>query len=339
MALSSGASSFSEQVVPFAFWFEARPYTWYDGALPSGSEALVSVSDLAAVPRDHTFGQGPPLAYVSDVAQTQAASVNLQTQFGGAPAGAAAWLVPQNRTLPTATWPAGLVPTLADPRHAWTTPRTLILTWQNTGAALTTPMQGNALIALTPMTAWQRVQVGLDLTPDVAPLWQHYGALVQPWDLRTMLDHVWGSAWLGDETVAGVLNVPTGGSAATLGPVSPAPGTVVVLRALAAGLPSGSVGNGITLGIIRDAQQPMHQLLLDNTAGLSVPFSAWITARTRLSVQLTATTATNGVAVRLRVAHYRLTPVLSALLGIAPAPTSGADALAYAEAVLGGWIR
>jgi len=342
MALAAGASLFQAQAVPFSYWYEARPYTWLDTALPAGPEALVSLSQVADVARDPSMA-GPVLAVVSDLAVSPQGGVNLVVQTGGTahpegPGATAAWPVPQAATWPTTAWPSGLAPTMPGPRDGWLTPAQLQLSWQNTtGAALTTPMQTTATIALTPLTAWQQQLIGLPLPPALAALWQRYQAYLEPWDLRTMLDQVWEGAWIGDGTAAQVVNA--GSTPAVLGPFPVTPGTVSVLRDVAVGLPSGSVGNQILLSVFRDSTQPTHSWWADNAAGLATPFRCWITARQRLSLQVTAQTATTGVAVRLRWRVYRLTPVLQALLGLAAPPTAGADAIAYAEAVLGGWIR
>lgn len=340
MALATGASVFNEAVRPFAYWYEKRPYTWLDTALNPGPETLVDVAQIGELPRDPSLGgDGPLLARVTDVAMTPTSQVLLEARAGGTPhnlAGDAAvqsWNVAPIRTIPTETWPSGLIPNGA----RWSTPGNLLLSWQNNNAsALNTTMQGAAGIALTPLPIGLQHQFGLPMAPNDQALWDQYGSEhFTPWDLQKLRRHVWDSAYLGDEVLGAVVTA-SGTTVPAIGPITVPKGQVVVLRAVAVGLPANSVGHLINLGVLRDSSAVLHQWWADNSAGLQYPFDCWMMARSRLSLQIGATTLTTGIALQIRLEHYTITPLLAALFGWAPPPQERAWAIAYAEAKLGG---
>lgn len=334
MALATGADQFSPNVRAFQYWYEQRSYTALDSALPNGSEPVVNVQSLG------DFTQNPTLAVLSDLGQTEQSDVALQVDMGGTAQGATKdWQVTPQRTIPSALWPSGLAPLLPSPQAGWFSPSKLQLTWQNTsGSALGNAMQLNYAVALTPMTVLQKQRLGMGLTPDEHQLLQEYGQYLTPWSLAEALETVWGSAYLGEEEEGAVFS-SVESSASSIGPFAPANGELLVLRGLAASLPNGSVGNRVTAQIQRDTPQPLHELLLDNAAGLDTPFPFRVTARSSLKLNVSANTTTSNVAVRIRLAHYALTPVLATLMGIPGPSPSAADQRLIAEAQLGGMVR
>jgi|GEM_PF-6666307 len=346
MPLAQGASILGPNVAAFRYGTEMRPYTFLDPALGAGLvEPLIS---LQSVGRElHTaaaYGDGGVLVVLSDWAQTPNASVNLLVDFGGRPtipAGTAQqdWNVTPQRQIPTSVFPSGLLPVLRGPAAGWTTPERCLVSWQNTSAAaLTTPTQLTVAAWVWPMPAWQAMRLGLPLPERVQALWAQYGEYLVPWDFRTALAHIWGHAWLGDEELGAV--VTAGANPLPVVPtITVRSGEVVVLRAVAVSLPANSVGNQLLFTVSRDGPQPTHSWWLDNAAGLDTPFPCWIAATSQLNCALQAQTPTAGVVVRLRLSHYLRTPLLAAWMGLQAPPTSGGEALAYAEAVLGGWIR
>jgi hypothetical protein len=346
MPLAQGASILGPNVAAFRYGTEMRPYTFLDPALgPGVPEELIA---LQSVGRDlHTgaaYEGNGLLVVLSDWAQTPNAAVNLLVDFGGratVAAGAAQqdWNVAPQRQIPTSLFPSGLQPILPGPAAGWTTPERCLVSWQNTSAAaLTTPTQLTVSAWVWPMPAWQAMRLGLPVSDRVQALWAQYGEYLIPWDFDTALAHIWGHAWLGDEELGAVVT-----AGANPLPVVPTltvrSNEVVVLRAVAVSLPANSVGNQILLTVARDGSQPTHSLWLDNAAGLTTPFRWWLAATNQLNFAVAAQTVTAGVVVRIRVSHYLRTPLLAAWMGLQEPPTQGAAALAYAEAVLGGWIR
>jgi hypothetical protein len=322
MSVSTVSTQFSHsQIGLYRNWYERIPYTALDTALANLGTDLVNVASVA----QSTGGQ--KIALLSDLAATQTAQVSLVLNQ---PAG-------ETRYWTQALNP-GLLPAIGEDRASLSATGTLGLQWMNeTGSALTTTQQANYVIAVKSLTTWEKVQRGLihqqGWTPLDDTLWalfQHQS--VRPMTLREALRLGWTIQESGWTTQ--VVNVGTG--LTPIGPYQPSADFVYVLHTLAASIPSGSVGNLIQLQVIRDNEDPLWTLLLDNTAGLQYPWHPWVTAQNQLGFRVTATTATNGVVLRLGWYKVRKTRVLQALMGdLDYARLSGASQTLYAQIAAG----
>jgi len=345
MPLAVGATGFTSETPPFRYWYERRPFTFLDPALAAGANEFLITLQSVQGEIQGAGGIGAPLAAIlSDWAMTPVTGVVVNASVSGAAqAGSVAatqvWPVVFSQQWPTVGWPSGLVPTLTAPADGIVATQTVQVGWANqTGSALSTPMQGTIAVAVTPLSVVQQVRIGWPLDAAAQALWEQYQAYCEPWDWATALDHVFGGAWLGDEERMSVLT-----ASPTPVPAWPAlsvpPGQVIVLDRLAVGLPNGAVGNQIQVQCYRDSNVPTHVLWADNSAGLATPWRPWMTALRQWQVQVSAETLTANLVLRARFRHYRLTPVMAALFGLTAPPTDRAQALAYNEARLGGWIR
>lgn len=308
MSLAVQATRFTHsQIQQYRNWYERIPYTALDAALAPLGTDLFTVDSVA----QSTGGQ--QVALLSDLAATRTANVSLvliqargETRFE------------------TQALNAGLNPAIANSTETGDvlpSTGTLSLAWMNnTGSALSTLQQMNYSVAVKTLTTYEKIQAGQQnqagWTTLDDQLWAKFAKqAVRPMTLAEALTRGWvieESGWTTQVVSAGTGITP-------IGPYQPQAGSVLVLHTLAAGIPSGSVGNLIQLSVIRDNENPLWTLLLDNTAGLSVPWHPWVTAQTQLGFQLTASTATNPVILRIGWYRVRLTKTLQALMGLTEA--------------------
>lgn len=289
------------QIQSYRYWYERLPYTALDMGLPPNEEDIIRSTNLA------TATNKTQMAFVSGLAATSASTVTIRLVADGTRA-----------TWPTAMWPANLVPLEARSDRAIRAWDTLHLSWfNNTTAALTNPIQFNYYGAMKTLTTADKLLYGLTdrLTPEDHRLIKKFAMTdnLRPLTLREGLDHLFRRAIVQDVEQGYVVN-----AAAT--PVNwvftPRSDEILVWHTVAAGIPSGSIGNFISLDVNRDTQENHLSLLLDNAPGLGQPWRPWMVATQQMQFAVSAVTATSGVVVRLGYYRVRKTRLIQILLGL-----------------------
>lgn len=289
------------QIQEYRYWYERLPYTALDMALPTGEEDIIRSTNLA------TATNRTQMAWVSDLATTPTANVAIRTVLDG-----------DRATLPTVLWPTGLIPIETESHRAYRAFDTLHLSWfNNNAAALTSPVQFNYYGAMKTLTTADKLLYGLTdrLTPEDRQYIKKFAMTdnLRPLTLHEGLDHVFRRAILQNVEVGATVNAVATPVTWTFTPRS---GELLVWHTLAASIPSGSVGNFITLQVDRDTQEDHLSLLLDNTPGLQQPWHPWMVAVQQIQFAVSATTATSGVVVRFGYYRVKKTRLIQILLGL-----------------------
>ena len=299
MALYPGVNQFTHDVLQtYRYWYEQRPFTAWDPSLAPGEETIFEIQNLAG-------DVGPQMAVMSHLATVPTTGVTLRVD---GPANA--------RSEVTTAFPPNLVPVMAGREEGERSTSKLALKWLNNTGAAVTNAQVNYAAALKQLTTADKVMRGLPLDATDQALqkkFQIYNQGLRPLSLEEMQDRIWRRTILDEDFLTATV---TAGPTPVYIPQYTVPkGTVVVLHSLAASIPSGSVGNTITLTIARDTQQHVVEVLLDNAAGLQTIWPLWIAATQSFQVVYQAQTTTDNVSFRLGWYRVKITGLLSVVLG------------------------
>lgn len=301
MGLVPATQLIHSQIQESRYWYERLPYTALDMALPTNNEDIIRSTNLA------TATNKLDMALISEIATTPANNVTVRAVIDG-----------DRVTLPTQMWPGGLIPLETDSHRAYRAFDTLHVSWFNNGTtALTTPVQFNYYGAIKRLTTADKILYGLTnrFTPEDTQYIKKFAMTdnLRPLTLHEGIDHIFRRAIVQDVEVGYVINPNATPIPWTF---TPRAGELLVWHTLAASIPSGSVGNFITLQVNRDTQEDHLSLLLDNTPGLQQPWRPWMVAIQDMTFQVSAITATTGVVVRFGYYRVKKTRLIQILLGL-----------------------
>lgn len=312
------AGTFDDAQIQLATaFYEQLPFTYWIASLPISKSLVTQARDIV------TATSGKKLAYLSRIASSQATNVNLMAQAGA-----------DSQLIATNTFASNLVPIMTEENDGYRSAQTLSLNLINNSGTAVANFQMNYLGAVKTLTTADKVLRNLPLTPQDQALAHKYQIGKQgfrPLALSRMLEQVWYSRILTQEVRGYYQNVSS--TATTLANVTPGADELLVLTEIAIG--GVTLGNQVTLTVQRDDNVNYVSILGDNMS-LSQPFPVWIPATRGMSFGLSSITANNNVAVRLTLAHLRLSTVLRVMTGIMPmAELQGQDANLYEQILAG----